>query len=195
MFARGITYIWKLLKLDTLACIRRDSLGNALTGGLMKIFQKLWLIAALMMVSLTALTVFAHFKAQRVSSEVHDVAAQTESALLITSTSNEINNLLLVAMDVIVDKEAGKADGALVAEAENSAAVIKKNLESIAKTDAQNAPQYEEINAIVAKIHTTMKERLYPAVAEGAAPDLFAELDDTIDSTGSEAKSEVIDNS
>ena len=154
----------------------------------MKIFHKLWLIVALMMVSLTALTVVAHFKAQRVSTAMLEIGTQTEVALLITNTSNEINNILLAAMDIIVDKDSGKPDDGLVAEAESAAAAIQANLKKMKEADTANAGEYEAIQAMLAKIHTSMKEGLYPAVTSAAGPEVFAELDDTIDSTGSAAK-------
>jgi methyl-accepting chemotaxis protein len=157
----------------------------------MKISHKLWLIVALMMVSLTALTVVAHFKAQRVDSLMQEIDTQTEVTLLITSTANEFNNVLLAAMDIIVDKESGKPDDTLVSEAATGAKAIADNIKKMLELDPATATEYNAILAKLHAIHGTMTDEskgLYAAVINHAPPETFAEFDDAIDGTGVEAK-------
>lgn len=157
----------------------------------MKISHKLWLIVTLMMVSLTALTVVAHLKALRVDGLIKEIETQTETTLLITSTLNEFNNVLLAAMDIIVDKDSGKPDDGLVAEAANATKAIQENLKKITEKDPSTAAEY---NVVLEKLHviynamTDTNSGLYTAVVNRATAEEFAAFDDKIDGTGVEAK-------
>jgi methyl-accepting chemotaxis protein len=154
----------------------------------MKISTKLIIILAFAISGDIAIKYLTNTKSAIVTSNTSEMSAEFEKVSTIGKTRIDVTELVLIAMDSIVDKAEGDMNSERKQALVNVTAEIEESLTFLSEktTSKEDLSTLKTIKEKVSELNKTISIDLLTAIRNFASGETFAQLDDDIDGLGSE---------
>ncbi len=144
---------------------------------------KLIIIALLFIVAMLSMETFTSYSQRTLEQAITQDTLRAEQLDILSSLDFSLLQLVLAAMDAIVDKDDGKINSEIMDEFNNATKVINKSLPMV-KELADTSEEKQLASTIVqtySKLEQAILKDLFKAIQDLAGDTVFSELDDRID--------------
>lgn len=161
----------------------------------MKIGHKLSLMAAAIFLAMGVLA-YASYNMMQQSAYINaELQRKSKQVNLLSMIENNTNQILLGAMDAIVDKDSGEVDSSLIEEVKRGNETINNSLTLLGSENGGMSEASQIFQDISGKSNALANQHvlqgLFPAIKARMPASEFSKMDDEIDAIGTQIKTQV----
>jgi methyl-accepting chemotaxis protein len=148
--------------------------------------QKILSIALITSLAMIALYSVQYYVSARMKAYINKISTVQDQMEIVSDASLAATRLVLIAMDVIVDKDEGRVSQERIDEIQEEASFLQENIDTLQAATLQTSlhAQAKNLPAMIQRVITAIQQDLTQAVSARASEETFGKLDDLIDGQG-----------